>query len=315
METADLVFGPIPSRRLGQSLGINNTLQPKACSYNCAYCQVGRTHHFELSRRAFFAPEQLRDAVEARLAEAETQGIHIDYLSFVPDGEPTLDIRLGEAVALLRPFGKPVAVFSNASLIWRPDVRADLAMADWVSLKFDAVTEPAWRKIDRPHKSLQLPLLLEGALAFARQYRGELVTETMLCAGLNDHADELTATADFIARLQPAMAYLGVPTRPPVESWALPPDEPTLNMAYAIFAERLPKVELMISFPESAFQHSTDAARNLLAVTAVHPVREFEVLDYLQKSETDVQVLEQLLAEGALKRVEYAGQNFILRAL
>lgn len=315
METGDLVFGPVPSRRLGQSLGINNTLQPKTCSYNCAYCQVGRSHHLELSRRAFFAPEQLSEAVGARLAEAEAQGIHVDYLSFVPDGEPTLDIRLGEAIALLRSFGKPIAVFSNASLIWRPDVRAELALADWVSLKFDAVTELAWRKIDRPHKSLQLPLILDGALAFARQYQGELVAETMLCAGLNDQAETLTATADYIARLQPAVAYLGVPTRPPVENWALPPDEKVLNMAYALFAERLPKVELMIGYPAPAFQHSADAARNLLAVTAVHPMREAEVLDYLQKSETEAEVLEQLLAEGALKRVEHAGQRFILRAL
>ena len=120
MERSKLIFGPIASRRLGQSLGINNTLTPKACSYNCVYCQAGRTHHPQYARSVFFAPHEIYEAVSDRLKEADDQGVQIDYLSIVPDGEPTLDIRLGELIALLKTLGKPVAIFSNASLIWRP---------------------------------------------------------------------------------------------------------------------------------------------------------------------------------------------------
>ncbi len=315
MNHSAFVFGPVPSRRLGQSLGINNTLLPKACSYNCAYCQVGRTKRPEYSRRPFYAPKAIYEAVAARLAQAEAEGARIDYLSFVPDGEPTLDIRLGETIALLRLLGKPIAVFSNSSLIWRPDVRADLAAADWVSLKFDAVEERTWRRIDRPNKMLQLPLIMDGAPAFARQFRGELVTETMLCAGLNDDTGNLTDTAEFLARLQPAVAYIGVPTRPPVEDWAVSPQEHTIAEAYAIFAARLHKVELMIGYPSPAFQPGNDAERELPDILAVHPMRETEVLDYLKKSGAGAGILEKLSQKGILKRVEHRGEGFWVRVL
>ncbi|HRF40946.1 MAG TPA: radical SAM protein, partial [Saprospiraceae bacterium] len=263
MNTTGLTFGPIPSRRLGQSLGINNTLLPKACSYNCAYCQAGRSHYLEIERRAFFSPQEIYKAVSKAIQNAEKEGVEINYLSFVPDGEPTLDIQLGESIRLLKTLGKRIAVFTNASLIWRPEVRADLALADWVSLKFDAVLETAWRRTDRPQKYLSLPLIMDGALAFARQFRGALVTETMLCADLNDMPENLTATAEYIATLSPSVAYLGVPTRPPLEKWALPPDEAILTQAFAIFAARIPKVELMVGYPPPAYQPGNDAERDI----------------------------------------------------
>lgn len=313
--TTGLTFGPIPSRRLGQSLGINNTLLPKACSYNCAYCQAGRSHHLETGRRAFFAPEEIFEAVSEAVQKAEQEGVVIDYLSFVPDGEPTLDIRLGESIALLKTLGKRIAVFTNASLIWRADVRSDLAMADWVSLKFDAVLEKAWRRTDRPQKHLSLPLILEGARAFAAQYRGLLVTETMLCSGLNDMPDSLIATADFIATLSPAVAYIGVPTRPPLEKWALPPDETILTQAFAIFAARLPCVEMMSGYPPPSYQPGSDAEHDLPAILAVHPIREAEMRDYLAKGGYSEEVLQGLVKRGIIKKTAYADEEFWVRVM
>lgn len=315
MNTTGLTFGPIPSRRLGQSLGINNTLLPKACSYNCAYCQAGRSHHLEIERRAFFSPQEIYKAVSKAIQNAEKEGVEINYLSFVPDGEPTLDIQLGESIRLLKTLGKRIAVFTNASLIWRPEVRADLALADWVSLKFDAVLETAWRRTDRPQKYLSLHLIMDGALAFARQFRGALVTETMLCADLNDMPENLTATADYIATLSPSVAYLGVPTRPPLEKWALPPDEAILTQAFAIFAARIPKVELMVGYPPPAYQPGNDAERDIPAILAVHPIREAEMQDYLTKGGYSGDVLERLLHKGIIKKTAYAGEEFWLRVM
>lgn len=315
MNTTGLTFGPIPSRRLGQSLGINNTLLPKACSYNCAYCQAGRSHHLEIERRAFFSPQEIYKAVSKAIQNAEKEDIEINYLSFVPDGEPTLDIQLGESIRLLKTLGKRIAVFTNASLIWRPDVRADLALADWVSLKFDAVLETAWRRTDRPQKYLSLHLIMDGALAFARQFRGALVTETMLCADLNDMPENLTATAEYIATLSPSVAYLGVPTRPPLEKWALPPDEAILTQAFAIFAARIPKVELMVGYPPPAYQPGNDAERDIPAILAVHPIREAEMQDYLTKGGYSGDVLERLLHKGIIKKTAYAGEEFWLRVM
>ncbi len=310
---ADLLFGPIPSRRLGQSLGINNTLLPKACTYNCVYCQAGRTHHLGFARKAFLEPRFIYQQVAERLQQAQAQSAQIDYLSFVPDGEPTLDIRLGETLALLRTLGKPIAVFTNASLIWRPDVRADLCAADWVSLKFDAVDERSWQKIDRPSKYLQPSLIMDGALAFARQYRGTLVSETMLCAGLNDDEESLTATAEYLAQLNPAVAYIGIPTRPPLEAWAMPPDDTTLAKAFDIFSSHLPRVELIAGYPPPVFQPGNDAERNIPAILAVHPLRESEMQDLLQKYGADPTILDRLREQGIVQQVAHRGEQFWMR--
>jgi wyosine [tRNA(Phe)-imidazoG37] synthetase (radical SAM superfamily) len=314
MESNPMIYGPIASRRLGQSLGINNTLTPKACSYNCVYCQAGRTHHPQYTRSVFFEPKEIFKAVSDRLDEAMVRGIQIDYLSIVPDGEPTLDIRLGELIALLKTLGKPVAVFSNASLIWRPDVRADLAVADWVSLKMDAVDEISWRRIDRPRKFLSLSQILEGALAFSRQYRGFLVSETMLCAGLNDGIDQLLAVAAFLKTLQPKVAYLGVPTRPPLESWAKAPDNEVIARAFAIFSEVLPTVELIIGYPKAHFQPGSDIEARLPAILAVHPMRDAEVHEFIQKSGGEADVLRNLMSQGIIQKVHYGGHSFWIRS-
>ncbi len=269
----------------------------------------------EIERRAFFSPQEIYKAVSKAIQNAEKEGVEINYLSFVPDGEPTLDIQLGESIRLLKTLGKRIAVFTNASLIWRPEVRADLALADWVSLKFDAVLETAWRRTDRPQKYLSLPLIMDGALAFARQFRGALVTETMLCADLNDMPENLTATAEYIATLSPSVAYLGVPTRPPLEKWALPPDEAILTQAFAIFAARIPKVELMVGYPPPAYQPGNDAERDIPAILAVHPIREAEMQDYLTKGGYSGDVLERLLHKGIIKKTAYAGEEFWLRVM
>ena len=147
-------FGPVPSRRLGKSLGINN-IPAKVCTYSCVYCQVGRTTAMPLDRRLFYPPEEIFRDVQGRLAKAKEASETVDYLTFVPDGEPTLDINLGKAIMLLKSLDVPVGVITNGSLLWRDDVREALGKADWVSLKIDAVQEGIWRQINRPHKDIE----------------------------------------------------------------------------------------------------------------------------------------------------------------
>ena len=141
-------FGPVPSRRLGMSMGINN-IPAKACTYACIYCQVGRTMLLTRNRCEFYEPEKIYQAVQKKVAKALESGIKTDYLTFVPDGEPTLDVNLGKTIDLLKPLGIPIAVITNSSLMWRTDVRRELAKADWVSLKMDAFEDGIWRRIIR----------------------------------------------------------------------------------------------------------------------------------------------------------------------
>ncbi|NLB45606.1 MAG: radical SAM protein, partial [Clostridiaceae bacterium] len=206
------VFGPVPSRRLGQSLGINH-IPPKTCSYACIYCQLGQTQNMSVSRNIYTEPEMLRRQVGQKLGQVRASGQTVDYLTFVPDGEPTLDSRLGQAICQLKVYKTPIAVISNASLIWREDVQEELSAADWVSLKIDAATERLWKRINRPHRSLKLPEILNGIEQFAHRYSGNLVTETMLVAGYNDEPEQVEAIARQIGRIRPKTAYLLVPTR------------------------------------------------------------------------------------------------------
>lgn len=312
MDVTALTFGPVPSRRLGRSLGINN-IPPKTCSYACVYCQVGRTTRMQARRQTFYPPEEILESVRAKIQHIAAAGGRLDFVTFVPDGEPTLDANLGRIIRLLKPLGYPVGVISNASLMAEPTVRDDLAQADWVSLKVDAAVEGVWRKIDRPYGRLRLGPILDGIRAFRHDFKGRLVTETMLVAGLNDDPENLRATARFLATVSPSTAYLAVPTRPPAETWVKPPDEETLHRAYQEFSAALPAVELLVAFEGGDFDGSDEAEGELLAITAVHPMREDAVLAFLERAGKDPQTLEALLQQGLLKRLQYQGERFYLR--
>ena len=317
-----IAFGPVPSRRLGRSLGINN-IPPKVCPFACVYCQLGRTLKMQIERQAFYEPEEVLKAVQEKAKKAAGSGESVDYLTFVPDGEPTLDVNLGREIELLKPLGIKTAVITNASLVWREDVQEDLMDADWVSLKVDAVREDAWRRVDRPHGSLQLDRVLDGMLEFASAYRsaywradsGELVTETMLVGGANDDEDHVRDVADFLARLGPDRAYLAIPTRPPGELWVQSPGEKSINRAYQIFCESVDHVEYLIGYEGNAFAFTGDVEEDLLSITAVHPMREDAVREFLARADAGWPVVRWLIARDQLVEAEYDGHRFYMRKL
>jgi len=311
---AAIAFGPVPSRRLGRSLGINN-IPPKACSYSCIYCQVGPTPHQEIEPRAFYPPQTVVAAVTNQVDAARAAGERIDYLTFVPDGEPTLDINLGETINRLRPLGISIAVISNASLIWRQDVRTALKKADWVSLKLDSTDECIWRQVNQPHVALRLNDVLQGMQRFAGDFRGVLVTETMLVAGVNDSAESLAGVARFVSVLKPSIAYLAVPTRPPAQRSVHAPAEDVVVQAYETLRATVENVQLLTGYEGDAFAATGDARRDLLGITAVHPMRRDAVEQFVAKSGLDWQFVEQLIAQGELVRVDFAGRQFYVRRL
>jgi wyosine [tRNA(Phe)-imidazoG37] synthetase (radical SAM superfamily) len=311
-----IAFGPVPSRRLGRSLGINN-IPPKVCSYSCVYCQVGRTARLAVERSAFYPPEEVVRQVEAAVRSVRERGEAIDYLTFVPDGEPTLDVHLGREIASLRPLGIPIAVISNASLLDREDVQSDLARADWVSLKVDTVREEAWRRLNRPHRRLALADQLCAGLRFSRRFAGTLATETLLVRGLNDDDSHLDELGRYLEALGPDAVFLSAPTRPPAEAWVRPPAEDIVLWAWQSLSTRLPdaRVELLIADEGNAFASTGDVRADLLAITAVHPMREDAVADLLARAAAGWPLVEQLVSEGLLARREHQGRTFYLRRL
>jgi wyosine [tRNA(Phe)-imidazoG37] synthetase (radical SAM superfamily) len=244
MNLSRITFGPVPSRRLGRSLGINN-IPPKVCSYSCIYCQVGRTDRKQIARQTFYDPLAILNKVQEKIEKAKSLGEAIDFLTFVSDGEPTLDRNLSRVIDLLRPLGLKIALISNDSLIWKKDVRSDLGRADWVSLKIDTVSNDTWKRINRPFHDLNLSEILEAILQFREEFAGMLVTETMLVREVNDHVGDIENVAQFLRRLQPVKVYISVPTRPPATRGVHPPTETVLNMAYQVINKIVEKVECL----------------------------------------------------------------------
>ncbi len=307
-------FGPVPSRRLGRSLGINN-IPPKICTYSCVYCQVGKTTRMQVDRAQFYDPEEIYMDVRKKVEKAQQKGESVDYLTFVPDGEPTLDVNLGQEIELLKPLGFKIAVITNGSLIWREDVRADLAKADWVSIKIDSTDEKNWRRINRPQRKLEPAAILGGMLEFAERYSGTLVTETMLVKSLNDSAKSFRKIAGFLNHMQPVKAYVAVPTRPPAEKWVRPPDEDVLNEAFQILNEKPFQVEYLIGYEGNAFAFTGNVEEDLLSITAVHPMRQDAVSEFLLRAGADWQIVDKLVAQSQLTEAEYKGRKFYMRDL
>jgi len=306
------VFGPVQSRRLGLSLGINH-LPPKTCTYSCVYCQLGRTSFMTTNRSRFSDPEALAGQIEARLDELAQDGIRPDTITFVPNGEPTLDRSLGDVIKRLQPHGIQTAVITNASMLWHPECRAHLMAADVVSLKVDSVIEETWHKIDRPHGTLDLDAVFNGIHWFAQQYKGRLLTETMLVKGLNDTPQEAEAAGTFIADLHPYTAYLALPLRPPAEEWVEAPPAETLMAIYGIFSAKIDRVELMMALPDSNLEAGEDALGILLSTLAVHPLSQTDMDTYLGKHELAASALENLITENLIRRVPYKDSQFYVR--
>lgn len=308
------VFGPVPSRRLGMSLGINN-IPPKICTYSCVYCQIGRSLKVTIKRQSFYSPTLLFEEIKQKIEQARQHNEVIDYLTFVPDGEPTLDQNLGTLLTQLKSLGLKLAVITNASLIYLPEVREALLKANWVSVKVDTVSEKVWHKIDRPHRQLPFQQILDGLVAFAAAFNGTLVTETMLVKGINDAPEFVEETARFIARLSPRTAYLSIPTRPPAEPWVKPPDTDRLNQAFQSFTDEGLSTEFLIGYEGNAFAFTGNVEEDILSITAVHPMREDAVLAFLEKAKSDFSIIEKMVREKKLIRSEYNGHIFYLRPL
>lgn len=309
----NLAFGPVPSRRLGKSLGVNN-IPPKICSYSCVYCQLGRSFQMTINRSVFFDPEEVFESVKNKVEEAERIGERIDYITFVPDGEPTLDINLGIEANLIKQLGKPIAIITNASLIYLESVRKDLMVFDLVSVKVDAVSKELWQKVDRAYGTLGLEKILEGIRTFSNDFRGTLISETVLVDGV-DYGNEFERIAAYLSTLPNLKtAYISIPTRPPAEVWALPPKEEMINEAFQVFESMLDgRVEYLIGYEGDAFAHSGDIEKDILSITAVHPMREDAVQKLVQLDKTGPDKIEALVKNGLLKRVNYRGHTFYVR--
>jgi len=229
------VYGPVPSRRLGRSLGID-PLPFKTCNQNCVYCQLGRTRPLTSRRCCHTSATQVVE--EVRLTLESGKAGPLDWLTFVGSGEPTLHGGLGTMIRAVRRFAPvPIAVITNGSLLCRPEVRKELNCADAVLTCLDAGTELLYRRIHRPHPELVFDQLLAGLLDFRRAFGGQLWIDVMLVKNVNDSDQAIEGIARVLARVMPDRIHVTVPTRPPAERWVEPASRERLLYARRLFGE------------------------------------------------------------------------------
>jgi wyosine [tRNA(Phe)-imidazoG37] synthetase (radical SAM superfamily) len=306
------VYGPVPSRRLGQSLGVD-PVPAKTCNYNCVYCQLGRTRPLTNRRADFFPPEDILAEVQAALSTHRPG--QVDYVTLVGQGEPLLCASLGRLIRGVKALtGIPLAVITNGALLAVPEVRQDVLAADLVMPSLDAADEQTFRRINRPWPRLHIRDIIEGMVAFREIFAGRLWVEVMLVKGLNDTEETLLPIAAALKRMRPDQVHVNVPIRPPAEAWVAPPDDEGLMRATAILGDAAP-----LSLPASGvFELAQDVptADAILHIIRRHPMRESELLATLS-DRPPAEVRETLRALEAGDRAQcigYRGQRFWTQA-
>ena len=294
------VFGPVPSRRLGRSLGVD--LVPfKTCSYDCIYCQLGVTTNKTVERREWVPLEdvvaELREKLESRP----------DYITLAGSGEPTLYSRLGELIERIREMSDtPIAVLTNGSLLWREEVRRDLLGASLVVPSLDAGTAASWEAVNRPHAGVSFDQMVEGLIAFRKEFRGDYHLEVFLTEGFTANEEEVRAIAEIIARIEPDRVQVNTVTRPPAEGYAGRVEHARLEELAALLH---PEAEVIADYrgihQEKEFTASREAVLQMLER---RPCSVDDVAGGLGIHRNEaIKYVEELLEEEAVEPVDVGG--------
>ena len=229
------LYGPVPSRRLGRSLGID-LVPHKVCTYDCIYCQIGKTTEKTLLRKEYVPEEEVLEEVKAFLLEKSSP---IDYLSLSGSGEPTLHSKIRSIIKTIKEITTiPVAVITNGSLLCEREVREDLLQADVVLPSLDAVSPEVFMKINRSHKKLSIERVIEGMVEFRKIYKGQIWLEILFCKGVNDGEGELLKMKKVVEQIQPDRIHLNTVVRPPSEEWVVPLSQMEMEEIKVFFGEK-----------------------------------------------------------------------------
>ncbi len=302
-----LVFGPVPSRRFGSSLGVN-PVPFKTCNYSCVYCQLGRTRPLRTERREYYPTSQVVEEIRAALESSKGQ---VDFVTFMGEGEPTLASNLGDMVRRVSEFWEGgVSLITNGSLFSLPDVREDAMGFDVISPTVSAGDEMTFRRLHRPHRLFTLRRTLDGLVDLRRTFPGEIWAEVMLVRGINDSQGSIDSIREAIRSIGADRTYITVPTRPPAECRISAPEPDVLRRAL----DSLPGALDMTGPEAGEFEAcSEDPIAHLLAIAANHPLREDQVAGILSSRFPENHVadaIKLLVDEKRLERKQYGRTVF-----
>ncbi len=302
------VYGPVPSRRLGRSLGID-PLPLKTCNYQCIYCQLGKTTNFTNERRNYYPKDEIIVEIEEAIKQNKD---NFDYITFVGSGEPTLYKDLEELILKAKTFSnKPICVITNGALLYKEEVIKALLLSDIVLPSLDAGDERSFIKINRPHPDIDFESVIQGFIDFRSLFKGKFWIEIMIMKAINDSKKELLKIKEKIDLIKPDKIDINIPLRPPLEKWVKIPDKSIFVLLDEIFGSYSD-----ISLPEMGnfYLYSQDFEKELLNIIKRHPMRQNQIINTFSsnnfKKEDIIYRLKKLESKNIIKKSTYNEQIY-----
>jgi len=300
------VFGPVPSRRLGLSLGVD-LIPAKTCSFDCLYCQVGKTTSKTIQRKSFTPVQEVVSEIKERLLQTVP-----DAITLAGSGEPTLHSEIGQIITLIKDITDiNVALLTNGALLWMETVRKDVLGADIIMPTLSSSLEATFKKIHKPHPQLELKTVIDGLILLRQEYKGSLFLEMVFLAGINDTDKELEGLKNLTDRISPDKIQLNTVVRPPADSRAMSLDRKRLMEIKDFFGNN---AEIIADVP---LQYGTwkknSTSRNLLDMVKRRPLRPVDIANSLNLPMLDVETLvKNLLTKGHLRKQKHSGDTYYL---
>lgn len=300
------VFGPVYSRRLGKSLGID-PVPFKTCTQDCIYCQLGPTTCKTLQRDSFYSVSEIIDELNHKLKD-----VHADFITLVGSGEPTLHSELGTIVSEIKKITSiPVAVLTNGSLLFMPDVRRDLMKADVVCPSLDAGNEQTFQRVNKPVSDIAFETFVNGLIQFRNEYPGQIWLEVFLIKGITDTEEEVMQIAQNAALIKPDHIHLNTVTRPPSDSSISGLTAQELEILAPLFT---PKAEIIAEYPVSEIsppsQNTHLTVDSVLSVLQRHPCSLPELAFALNAPKDATEILvKDLLDQHKIEAFEIRGKK------
>ena len=298
------LYGPVPSRRLGLSLGVD-IIPSKTCSISCVYCQVGVTDKTTVERKDYIKSEEILNEISLKLKKPPKP----DWITFSGSGEPTLNSDIGK---IIKGIGEitdiPVCVITNGTLLWIPEVRQNILGADAVMPSLDTAVESTFRSICNPHESLNVKKIIEGLVEFRKEYTGKIWLEILFVNGFNDTPEEIEALLEAVNRINPDSIQLNTVARPPAESCAKPVSALKLEEFREIFGG---KSEIIASFPQNASSCTTITPDDVSSYLKRRPGTLEDISSSLSASVDEVEkILLYLEKTGLIFSNTFSGKKF-----
>lgn len=303
MEKYKFLYGPVPSRRMGLSLGIS-PIPKKNCNYSCIYCQLGRTDKMTYERKDFFPVEDIKKEFLDYMNKEE----HIDVVTIVGEGEPTLYKSLGSLISFLKKnTKKPIALITNGALLKDRNIWDELKNLDIILPSLDATTEEEFKKINRPHPKIKYEEVLEGLINFSHVFTGELWLEIMLVKDYNDSKESIGRFKSILSKIKYNRIFINTPVRPPAEDYVAEPDEKSVK--YAV--DFLKGTPINILSSEGFESSETDDFESILSIIKRHPMNQYEIQSFLEKrgSMNYKEIFKKLDESNLVDKVYYKGYN------